>query len=136
MKEFLRCLLLPLAEETLLLPYSAVAEVVERDLTENEKGLKDIVWRGLTIPLIYLDESECKLNKSVTKRDIAILNRFSEKSKVDFVGIVLCGVPSMHRYKRNDIEWIGNATRPYGLMEVAVRNQKAIIPRLEALQPA
>lgn len=135
MKEFLRCLLLPVAKETLLLPYSAVAEVVERELTENEEGVKDIVWRGLTIPLIHLDESECKFNKNA-KRDIAILNRFSEKSKVDFVGIVLCGVPSIHRYKRGDIEWVGHAKEPYGLMEVAVRDQKAIIPKLEALQPA
>lgn len=134
MMEFLRCLLLPVGNQTLLLPYSAVAEVVERDLQSNGFSfLKKISWRAITLPLIYLDDSMGVQNKSSSKKNIAVLNRFSENTPLDFMGIVLSGVPSMHRYKRTDMEWMSTSSVPYGLMNVKVRGQMAMIPQLDFL---
>ncbi len=125
MKEFLRCLLLPVDTKMWLLPYSAVAEVIETELKDD---LPNISWRGIEVPLIKLKEH---INVP-HKKSIAILNRSAEKAK-DFSGLVLNGVPSMQRFKRSDIEWVANANEPYTLMEVKIRDQLAFIPNLDLL---
>jgi hypothetical protein len=125
MKAFLRCLLLPVDTKIWLLPYSAVAEVVEITIKPH---LENIEWRGVELPLLHIKTPE----NSENKKNIAILNRCSEKGK-EFLGLVLSGVPSMQRFKRSDIEWVANANEPYTLMEVKIRNQTAFIPNLEIL---
>lgn len=131
MKEFLRCLLLPIRHTILLVPYSAVAEIVKIDV----KAMGDpkpghLLWRGTEVPLMDLGSEESLEQTTRRHVNIAILNRLSDPSPVDFVGLVLHGLPTMHRYKRSDIEWIAKATERYGLMEVEVRAQKVLIPNL------
>lgn len=125
MKEFLRCLLLPVDTKIWLLPYSAVAEVIEMEFNDD---LANINWRGIEVPLLKLKE---QINLP-TKKNIAILNRYAEKAK-DFYGLILSGVPSMQRFKRSDIEWLASANEPYTLMEVKIRDQTAFIPNLDLL---
>lgn len=130
MKEFLRCLLLPIKHQTLLVPYSAVAEIVEIELKAvGDKKFGSISWRGIEVSLIDLDQDE-RLEKT-GRMNVAILNRGSDTGSVDFVGLVLKGLPTMNRYKRSDIEWISKATEPYGLMNVRVRTQTVLIPSLD-----
>lgn len=136
MKEFLRCLLLPVGQETFVLPYSAVAEIIEIDLKDyTDLKAGQVIWRGIELPLVDLEAMISARNKEPvsTKREIAILNRFAETS-TDFIGLILSDVPRMHRYKRSDVEYIGLSKRPYGLMDVKVRAEMAMIPKLEALQ--
>ncbi len=125
MKEFLRCLLLPVDTKIWVLPYSAVAEVVEMDLDED---MEKITWRGIELPVIKI-----KQNSDLPRtKNIAILNRCAENAK-DFCGLRLSGVPTMQRFKRSDIEWVGNGNAPQILMEVKIRDQSALIPNLKLL---
>ena len=131
MKEFLRCLLLPIRHTILLVPYSAVAEIVEVDVKAiGDPKPEHLMWRGIEVPLVDLEKPESREQINRRHVNIAILNRLTDLSPADFVGLVLYGLPTMHRYKRSDIEWIGEATEPYGLMEVEARAQKVLIPNL------
>lgn len=131
MSEFLRCLLLPIGQESLLLPYSAVAEIIEMELKlDNEPKLESVTWRGIKLSLVHL---EPRKNPFSLRQNIAVLNRAADVSK-DFVGLVLSAVPSMYRFKRSDIEWVDSPLAPYALMNVTVRTLPAIIPNLLALE--
>lgn len=139
MKDFLRCIFLPLAQQMLVVPYSAVAEVVGYDNLQPVKTsvpgiIATLEWRGLRLPVLRL-ESLDKENSAENGKNlrIAILNRITEKG-LDFLAVVLHGIPRMHRLKRSDVTFVGPSKKPYLLMEVAVREQKAQIPNLEWIE--
>jgi chemotaxis signal transduction protein len=136
--EILRCLLLPIYDKTLIVPYAAVAEVVTlteaevKKYSESKDWVGEYNWRGLNIPLVRLEMYQAKKNSSSSKSNlhIAVINRMLEGNYPDFVGIVLQSVPVMHRYKPADLEFVAKTKDPYLLMEVKVRGQTAFIPNI------
>lgn len=135
--DVIRCLLLSIEEKTLILPYSAVAEVIP---FENAKTFADVTgwvlgtieWRNLKIPLISLESidrySHSFLEKG--KAHIAILNRSVEEKGPDFIGVVLQNIPKMNRFKRTDLQYVGTSDNPQLSMAISVRGQPAFIPNL------
>jgi len=62
---------------------------------------------------------------------VAVFNRMLEgDSGPDFMGVVLQGLPMMHRYKHSDVVFVGKASQPYLMMEVKVREKPAFIPNI------
>lgn len=134
--EILRCLMLPIYGKTLIVPYSAVAEVVvfsEAEVFSKSKTwiLGEFNWRSFNIPLVCLEmlDENTALNMKPYLH-VAVFNRMLEGNYPDFIGVVLQGVPIMGRYKHSDIEFVANAKEPYLLMEVKVRGKAAFIPNL------
>lgn len=136
--EILRCLLLPIYGKTLMVPYSAVAEVVALpDISPYSQSKNWVLgkfnWRDFTIPLVCLEmnEKESSLN-SKPNMHVAILNRMLEgDSYPDFIGILLQTIPVMKRFKRSDVTFVAKASDPYLLMEVKARDKPAYIPNIE-----
>lgn len=134
--EILRCLLLPIYGKTLILPYSALAEVITFPKTISYLESKSSVigefeWRGFRVPLLCLEANDKDVSFNMTSNlHVAILNRMNEGNYPDFIGIVLQTVPVMNRYKNADIEFVREAKEPYLLMEVKVRDKMAFIPNI------
>jgi len=147
MKEFLRCLLLPVNSKTLLVPYSAVAEITPFEPPKPLEAsshwlLGELEWRGVKIPLLSIEEminldkprEEEKL-KNQTHLHIAVMNRMSESASLDFIGWVLQSMPVMRRFKRVDIKSVSPMKEPY-LMEASVREQSVFIPNIKWIEDA
>jgi chemosensory pili system protein ChpC len=141
MTEFLRCLLLSVDHAPLLLPYSAVAEVITYQepilLEALPNWLPGIIeWRGLKIPLLSFAGIENPNEKLKAKafHHIAIFNRLIETSDLKFFGMILNQMPRMLRFKRADINFVENPNKDHLLAEVMVRDQKAFIPNMNWIE--
>lgn len=137
MMELLRCLFLPMLGKTLIVPYSAVAEVLPYKGEENKSLTSNTLparwnWRGIEIPIIYLEKQADKdlKNTSPASLHIAILNRCLASEGPDFIGILLQSLPSMSRCKRADIQAVSASDKPYLSGEVTVKGKAAFIPNL------
>lgn len=153
--EILRCLLLPIYGKTFIVPYAAVCEVVvlpSKSMSFSKSKswvLGEFPWRGLNIPLLNLgkdDEAlpnpafdrkakeDAKANLDVNAAEenvhIAVINRMIEGNYPDFIGLLLQTVPTIHRYKRSDLEFAASGSKPYILMEVKIGEQIAFIPNI------
>ena len=158
MNENLPSLLLPLEGRTLLLPSSAIAEIIP---FEKPKPIPDIprwlvgilTWRAIHIPLLYLEKMEPKVvwgeeeNKQGETPDpkahIAILNRATKlqgegqnlpSNRYPFFSIVLKNVPKLHRLNEGGVKLVSVIEDdPRYLMEVKIQEDYAYIPNLPEL---
>jgi len=112
---FLRvnALLLPVATTPLLVPMSAIAEIVSDDISITPFEAKDerfygwIRWRNQTLPLLSFEGLSGTTQLPFTAAShIVILNAIGDASKSSFYGLVLQGFP-----RRIDIANSGG-TRP------------------------
>jgi chemosensory pili system protein ChpC len=141
MIDVIRCLLLSMYDKTLILPYSAVAEVIPFENAKtfaNTTGwiLGTIEWRQLNIPLISLEDIDRTASSFLepSRLHIAILNRILEGKGPDFIGLVLQSIPKISRFKRSDIQYLGTSDRAQLSMAVSVRGQPAFIPNLQWIE--
>jgi len=153
------CLMLPLHQKNILLPSSAVAEIMGY---EEPKQIADVpqwllgllTWRGVPIPLAHLEKMDSPLawntghqtidDKQAQKYHIAVINR-SKKIVSDhqgknanpypFFAILVEGVPKLHHVYESAIRMVTRfpPEDKRFLMEVKVQNDCALIPRLESL---
>jgi chemosensory pili system protein ChpC len=137
--ERIPCLLLPIQNRTLMLPYNTVAEVVTFQNPEqfhfSQEWLGSFLWHGLTIPLICLERIN-QIQKSTDVNSslfIAVLNRSSEHAP-DFIGLILQGYPKMDRFSKSEVEWVSHSQDPYLLMEVLAKKKAAFIPNLSWIE--
>ncbi len=148
--DMLRCLLLPVQDKTLILPYAAITEVIEfSEPTPIPNApawlLGKIDWRGLQIPLMSLDGMINELksgNKSDTKTSftfkkeqntrIAIFNRIKQYP-FDFLGVVLQGIPRMSRVRKPDLKDQNKAEIPF-IISANLRDTVVHIPDLGLIE--
>jgi chemosensory pili system protein ChpC len=159
MSEILPCLLLPLPSGKIVLPTSAVAEIIPYEKPETIPDipvwlLGILTWRGIHIPLVGLEKMEAFLswNKNTEEEvpdktdsySIAILNRIDKKisnnlddssHQYPFFSILLKGVPKLYRVAKDGIKLV--AEQPEGnkrfILEARVQNDNACIPNLPYL---
>lgn len=136
MKPFLRCILLPLQNQTLVVPYSAIAEIIPFEAPTREEDapnwfLGKLTWRETDIPVINLETLQDPTQEFIQNQHlhIAILNRVKDNLP-DFIGIILQNLPTMTRLKRSDVTLVQENPSPSILMEVKVRETPAFIPNL------
>jgi chemosensory pili system protein ChpC len=139
--DVLRCLLLPIREQILVVPYPLIAEVIPYEKLEkfpNQPpwilGLLD--WRGVKLPIVTLEMIDETFSEYTVTEDaqLVILNRISESSKLDFYGIVLQGVPRRSRYIRSEFELVSTCLEPHLIMEVNLRGEQVFIANFQYVQ--
>ena len=154
--EVLPCLLLPLQEKNILLPSSAIAEIIPyekpKTIPDIPKWLLGILnWRGIHIPLVLLEKfeshlvwntqaSEEAMEDPTRKHHIAILNRVYKiqndgNNQYPFFSIVLKNVPKLYRISNEGVKMVNqySETDSRFIMEVKVQNDYAFIPDLPSL---
>ena len=157
MSDVLPCLLLPLISQKIVLPTSAVAEVIAYEKPENVADIPSwllgiLVWRGVHVPLVNLERMEHFLswNKKTEEvgiaenhlYSIAILNRIDKKVsqktedtyQYPFFAILLKGVPKLYRLAKDGVKLISQQeTDKRFLLQARVQSDDVFVPNLSYL---
>lgn len=138
--EVIRCMLLPLAEDALLLPNVSVAEVIAyvepTNKTENNYVIGSIDWRGATVPIVSF-ESLCDLvNKENSIRDrIAIIYNPEGDVNKPYLGIKLVDIPKSFRAETDHLieEAITIEQQEFITNQLIDDEKRIFIPNLDAM---
>ena len=138
-----RVLLLPVGSRSVVLPNSAVAEIISfQGLTTQanvpEWWLGRLDWRGHTIPVVSFEgivrghESE----HPVQRTHIAVLNTLNGNNALPYIGLLIYGTARLLRISAANLSADAEPDQvsPLVLATVKVVNQKAWIPDLDALE--
>jgi chemosensory pili system protein ChpC len=137
--------IIPLANENLILPNTAVAEIIGHTkadaLPSAIKNAPDwliglLTWRGVSVPLLSLDTMlGGKTGEAGAKARIAILNGISEEKKVPFFAIATQGIPRLMKIDSEHISTVDDAeSNPAVICHVVVDGDVAIIPDIEYIE--
>ena len=136
-------LLVELAEQTLLLPMSAVAEVVREVSPIQADDLPDwmygwLNWRNMEIPLCSYEKLTGQPKPELPNPAHAVvLNTLSGGDELPFIALLIQNFPSPIRLAEDDkLEVVeeGSGTHIGALLHVTIEDQTAVIPDLEQLE--
>lgn len=137
----LRTQLIPLAREQLLLPNSAVAEIIgyqapqPAEVDRPDWWLGQLNWRGLEIPLIALEGIRGGTLPEITASTrIAVFNSLSGNVNMPFYAIIVHGLPHLARLNNEQINTLDGDAGPCGLQLVDISGDPALIPDLDAIE--
>jgi chemosensory pili system protein ChpC len=140
-----RSQLIPLDAMRLVLPNTAIAEVISYQKPEPVMDSPDwllgtIDWRGITIPVIAYETACNETNVTPGKRSrIIVLNTLSENDQQHFYGIMAQGIPrliSLDESTIHDAPEIDNLPQAFVLRHTIIDGQQVIIPDQKALEQA
>lgn len=142
--DVIHCLMITLSEETIILPNTAVAEVIgfvkPEPIGESPSWLLGrITWRERLVPLISFGMASAS-GESNTERQkgdrITILNTMNGNSEIPYIGIVSQGIPRLNIIRNEDISTL--ETKPENRQSVAeivsVDGKSLTIPDIDDLE--
>ncbi len=134
-------LLIPLTEDTLLLPNVTVAEVVPVGQVTGIEGapnwlLGEFHWRDILVPLISIEVlNEQTPPKRTSRSRVAVLNTSGINADVSFIAILSQGLPRLARVTPEEITIReGVDTAAYDELPVAWAGEQAMLPNLLAIE--
>jgi chemosensory pili system protein ChpC len=137
----IHCMLAPTEEDTLLLPTSVLAEVVDFEqpspMAEAPPWLiGQIEWEKRQVPVFSFfalinggDPGEVS-----SRSKIMVIKSLSESSRVPYLGVLLSELPRMIHVKEFDMEQTGDKSKSLGVFSrITLDGQDAIVPDLDRL---
>ena len=108
--ESIRCMLLPLSSINLLIPNSAVAEVIgyftPTTLTDSSRWFPGVVmWRGVHVPVISIEEM-CSIDAPIVgaRSRIAIIYNPEKDAELPYFGIHIQDIPRAYLAEPDKME--------------------------------
>ncbi|MDX1508246.1 MAG: chemotaxis protein CheW [Woeseiaceae bacterium] len=141
--EELYSLLVPLADDRLIVPRASVAEVVRFTKPETEEGahswmLGTVSWNGRQLPVVSFEGTVGKEIPAATGRTrIVVFVASTGQLKTGFFGVLTQGFPQLVRVNRDVLkleETEGWAEGAPVLCRVKMINEFPLIPDLEKLE--
>ncbi len=141
--EELYSLLVPLADDRLIIPRACVAEVVRFSKPDQEPGsqnwmLGNVNWNGRDLPVVAFEGTIGKDIPAVTGRTrIVVFYGSSGQLKSGFFGILTQGFPQLVRVNREVLKLDSTEGWPDGapvLCRVKMINEYPLVPHLENLE--
>lgn len=139
--DYIHSQMLKLAGEQLVLPNTAVAEIINYATPSAVKDapswlLGTLDWRGYRIPLLSLEHAMGEKTPEVTSDSrIAIINCISGNNKFNFYGIITTGLPRLVNIEEKKITAKTDGVKHNLVVSNVVVNQtNAIIPDLDAIE--
>lgn len=138
----LYCLLLPVTDTRLLLPNTAVAEVVGYSSVRSvDSGppwlVGDVSWEERRVPLLSY-EAACgdQPPEPSPRSRVALCYNIGERLDQDYLGVVTQGHPHLVRVERSIVELLGSAASEdtATLCHIKVGGSPAVIPDLVYLE--
>lgn len=136
--EEIRTIMAPLTDGHVLLPNSAVAEVLGYTAPEPFKKsppwlLGEIAWHGWQVPVISYETllKEDATYAASPKGRILIIKTLGESTQVNYIGLVIQGLPKLKKVTRSTLiekQTTGLADTLFS--EVSIDSQPALIPEL------
>ncbi|MGA8203099.1 MAG: chemotaxis protein CheW [Woeseiaceae bacterium] len=136
-------LLVPLAEDRLIVPRACVAEVVRFSTPEKEAGAHDwmlgaVNWNGRQLPVVSFEGAIGKAVPAATGRTrIVVFYASTGQLKTGFFGVVTQGFPQLVRVNRDVLKLHTTDGWPQDapvLCRVKMINEFPLIPNLEKLE--
>ena len=136
-------LLVPLAEDRLIVPRACVAEVVRYTKPEQAVGSKNwmlgaINWNGRELPVIAFEGTIDKDIPAITGRTrVVVFYSTTKKIKTGYFGVLTQGFPQLVRVNRDVLRL--DSTDGWGaeapvLCRVKMINEFPLVPHLELLE--
>ena len=141
--EELYSLLIPLAEERLIVPRACVAEVVRFTKPEKEEGAHDwmmgtVSWNGRALPVVSFEGALGKEKPATTGRTrIVVFYASTGQLKSGFFGVLTQGFPQLVRVNEDVLQLHTVDGWPKGApvhCRVKMINEFPLIPDLERLE--
>ena len=141
--EELYSLLVPLADERLIIPRACVAEVVRYTAPEQKEGsqnwmLGTVNWNGRALPVVAFEGAIGKDIPAPTGRTrVVVFHSASGKLKTGYFGLITQGFPQLVRVNREVLKLESVDDWPDGapvLCRVKMINEFPLIPHLELLE--
>lgn len=107
--EAVHCLLIPLHEETMMLPNAAVAEVVSYTEPETIANAPDwllgwLTWRDRKVPLISFEVASGRMvPNDLEGNRIAVLNTLNSNPRVPYIAVLIQDLPKLHLVQPNSV---------------------------------
>jgi len=135
------CMLIPTEQETLLLPTSAMAEVidfVQPAPMEQSPGwlLGQVEWESRQVPVFSFSDliNGTDVNNVPSKSKIMILKSLSKSARVPYLGMLLADLPRPVAITKSNLVETGDEKKSLGVYSwITVDEQDAIIPDLDRL---
>ena len=135
--EEIRTILAPLTNSYVMLPNSAVGEILEYTSPEPFKQgpawlLGEIAWNGWQVPVINYERMlKGSRTKVTSKSRILIVKTLGESTQVNYIGLVIQGLPRLKKACAETlIETEVDKLPDTVFSEVAIDGLKAVIPDL------
>ena len=139
-KQVLNCLMLEMYDRTLLIPSSAVAEVINMlEVTPRAKMpawyLGEVSWRDLPVPLICFEtlSSGTQVEEPVKPR-ILVLNAMSGIPDFHFLALRLNSIPSPLKAEADALKSAGEPLQPFEVDSVYIGDELYKLPDLLAIE--
>ena len=101
-------LMIPMWGEPILIPNTAVAEVIGFVMPEGGDG-KDFIgfikWRGLNIPVLNLEPDAPPVDDIGRAARIAVFNSATGNNKMSFIAVLVNGIPRLNNIRENDLKY-------------------------------
>jgi len=138
--------LIPMLEDSLLLPNTVVAEIVpfmnvtldDGIVASNNWKIGNVVWRNISIPVISIERLQGKSDLGDVKRSrIAISYTLNGNEEIPFVAFMVRGIPRLVPIDDDNSEFVSDAIQ--GADEgvkawVTINDKKALIPDLDYIE--
>ncbi|HEB55313.1 MAG TPA: chemotaxis protein CheW [Gammaproteobacteria bacterium] len=139
-KDILHCLLIPLQEVRILLPNTAVAEVISYTTPESVENAPDwmlgnIRWRDEKVPLLSFERLSGIGKQEHATRRIAVLNTLNGNPSVPYIALPIQSIPQLRLIQESSIV----VTEKDELIDVVAASidflgESVLIPDLDALE--
>jgi len=137
----IRCIVAPLTYGHVLVPNIAVAELMDFTLPEPLRRAPDwvlgeLVWHGWQVPVISFEHliSDSSANTVTAKARILIIKTLGESIQVNYIGLVIQGLPRLKKITANNlVEKLADELPEGVFSEVSIDDLEAMIPELGSL---
>ena len=135
----IHCMLIPTNQETLLLPTSTMAEVIDYSTPEpmNEAPpwlLGQVEWESRQVPIFSFSAliNGTDVGEVPSKSKIMILKSLSDSARVPYLGLLLGDLPQPVIIKADKLVETGDEKKALGVYSrITVDENEAIIPDLD-----
>ena len=137
----IRTFIAPLIDGFLMLPNSAVAEVLAFERPEPFKQapawlLGELAWRDWQVPVICFEQliEKSKRTSVTPKARILIIKTLGESTQVNYIGLVIQGLPKLKKVSASSLVEKQTDNLPDILFsKVSIDDLEAVIPELGSL---
>lgn len=137
----IRCMLIPTEMETLLLPTTSIAQVIDFSPPEPMENapswlLGQVEWEDRQVPVFSFS---ALINGSdaegvADRKKIIIVKSLSDSARVPFLGLLLAELPKPIVVSENTLVATGDEKKSLGVFSrITIENQEAIIPDMDRL---
>lgn len=136
----IRCMQLPLLDFQLLLPNSAVAEIIGYSLPEDANDKSDwykgqVPWRGVMVPVVSVEQMcEQSTLEPGPRTRLAIIYNPSADSQIPYLGLILQDIPRAYLAEQERLmEGLDVVDCQFLVSRADVLVDQLVIPDLDAI---